>query len=81
MMETIKLTRAEKFAQKKKQDRKMYVAFAREKRGFGEDQPAVKDFKFTRTGAHVFFSDGSIERMGKIVFLLKWVYINILKKN
>lgn len=67
-MEPVKLTRAEKVVLKKKQDCEMYISFARELRGFGENQPAVKDFKFTRSGAHVVFADGSIERIGKMKF-------------
>lgn len=65
-MEPVKLTRAEKVALKKKQDREMYISFVRQLRGFGDDQPTVKDFKFTRSGAHVVFADGSIEQIGKM---------------
>lgn len=64
-VELVKLTRAEKVAQKKKRDREMFSSFARDMRGYSEDHP-IKDVKFTRSGANVFFEDGSIEHVGKI---------------
>lgn len=63
--EVVKLTRAEKVAQRKKQDREMYSSFARELRGYGDEDPVIKDVKFTRSGANVIFVDGTMERIGK----------------
>lgn len=68
-VELAKLTRAEKVAIKKKQDREMYVSFARELRGYSEEHPAVKYVKFTRSGAVVAFKDGTVERIGKMKIL------------
>lgn len=66
-VEPPKLTRVEKVALRKKQDRAMYCSFARDLRGYAEDHPTIKDVKFTRSGANVTFADGTIERIGKQV--------------
>lgn len=76
-VEPVKLTRAEKVALRKKQDRQMYISFARELRGYDEEHPAVKDVKFTRSGAHVTFADGTIERIGKDNSEFYYIYIKL----
>jgi len=64
-LEPAKPTRAEKVALKKKKDREMYISYARELRQYTDEQPAVKDVKFSRSGANVMFANGVIEKIGK----------------
>lgn len=60
-VEPPKLTRAEKVALRKKQDRAMYCSFAPDLRGYAEDHPVIKNVKFTCSGANITFEDGTVE--------------------